>query len=125
MNEAEDQIMKLRLDEDPDSFPPEDMMGEVRKEGPEVYCYVPPQATWVDKWYVAAKRFRGREWALSEKEERRFKRQVNIWRTLNHPNILRLLGVCEFDKNRPPYLISQWMKYGNVKQYLKKFPEAD
>ncbi|KIO26986.1 hypothetical protein M407DRAFT_195985, partial [Tulasnella calospora MUT 4182] len=55
----------------------------------------------------------------------RFKRQVNIWRTLKHPNILPLLGVCELDKNRPMYLISPWMKYGNVKHYLKKFPEAD
>ncbi|KAG8893434.1 hypothetical protein FRC01_013594 [Tulasnella sp. 417] len=129
MNEAEEQIIKLRLDEDPNSFPSEDMMGEVRKESPEVQCYGNTfdvfKAKWVDRGWVAAKRFRMRDWAPSGKEERRFKRQVNIWRTLKHANILPLLGVRKFEENRPPYLISPWMKYGNVRQYLRDFPQAD
>ncbi|KAG8937997.1 hypothetical protein FRC00_004756 [Tulasnella sp. 408] len=126
---AEDKIIKLRLDDNPDSFPSEDMLGEVKKEGPDVYCYGHTfdvfKAKWVDRGWVAAKRFKGRDWTLSETEERRFKRQVNIWRTLKHPNILPLLGVCKFEENMPLYLISPWMKYENVKRYLVQFPQAD
>ncbi|KAG9042412.1 hypothetical protein FS837_010903 [Tulasnella sp. UAMH 9824] len=126
---AEDRIIELRLDDNPDSFPSEDMLGEVKKEGPDIYCYGHTfdvfKAKWVNRGWVAAKRFKGRDWTLSETEERRFKRQVNIWRTLKHPNILPLLGVCKFEENMPLYLISPWMKYENVKRYLAKFPEAD
>lgn len=129
VDDAIDRIFGLRLDEDPNSFPSEDMKGEVRKEGPEVFCYGTTfdvfKACWVDKGWVAAKRFRGRDWELSEKEKQRFRRQVNIWRTLKHANIVRLLGICQFKEEDPLYLISPWMKYGNVRHYLVKFPKAD
>ncbi|KIO28526.1 hypothetical protein M407DRAFT_53151, partial [Tulasnella calospora MUT 4182] len=53
---------------------------------------------------------------------KRFTRQMNIMRSLRHPNILPLFGVCRFEADLPPYLISPWMKYGDVRNYLKEFP---
>lgn len=38
IDDAIDRILKLRLDEDPNSFPSEDMKGEVRKEGSDAFC---------------------------------------------------------------------------------------
>lgn len=67
---------------------------------------------------------------------------MNIWRSLKHPNIVPVFGICRFEKEKPPYLISPWMKvrgkmlfslrsrriftvpqYGNVRHYLEEFPQ--
>ncbi|KAG8945767.1 hypothetical protein FRC04_000533 [Tulasnella sp. 424] len=125
IEENEARIFSLRLD--PANFPSADMQGEVVKVTHEAEIMGTTfdvfRAKWLDKKWVAAKRFRGREWGLTPKQERRFTRQMNIWRSLKHPNIVPVFGICRFEEEKPPYLISPWMKYGNVRHYLKKFPQ--
>jgi len=69
----------------------------------------------------------------------RFRRQVEIWRTLRHPNILQLLGIayigdCVYsvclrqdtqDRLHISVQVSPYMEFGHVKKYLKDHPEAD
>lgn len=45
------------------------------------------------------------------------------WRILRHPNVLPLLGVTMIDHRF--VMVSQWMKNGNVNEFLKNNPDAD
>ncbi|KAG9042416.1 hypothetical protein FS837_010899 [Tulasnella sp. UAMH 9824] len=121
---AEQRIFALRLD--PENFPSADMKGEVVKSRPHYECQGTTfdvfKAAWLTKRWVAAKRFRVIEYdEKDEKSQRRFTRQMNIWRSLKHPNILPVFGICRFEADKPPYLISPWMKYGDVRKYMKQF----
>ncbi|KAG8890873.1 hypothetical protein FRC00_014252, partial [Tulasnella sp. 408] len=120
---AEQQIFSLRLD--PEIFPSANMKGEVVKSRAHFECQGTTfdvfKAAWLTHKWVAAKRFRGRDYKQDEKQQMRFTRQMNIWRALKHPNILPVLGVCRFEADLPPYLISPWMKYGDVRKYMKEF----
>ncbi|KAI0303379.1 hypothetical protein B0F90DRAFT_1816200 [Multifurca ochricompacta] len=55
--------------------------------------------------------------------QERFKRQVEIWRTLRHPNILQLLGIAYIGDF--VYSVSPYMEFGNVMRYLEYNPGAD
>ncbi|KAI0255389.1 hypothetical protein BJV78DRAFT_1279551 [Lactifluus subvellereus] len=55
--------------------------------------------------------------------QERFRRQVEIWRTLRHPNILPLLGITHIDDF--VYSVSPYMEFGNAIRYLRDRPEAD
>ncbi|KAH9977150.1 kinase-like domain-containing protein [Lactifluus volemus] len=59
----------------------------------------------------------------SHAEQERFQRQVEIWRTLRHPNILPLLGMARIDDII--YSVSPYVKFCNALGYLKCYPEAD
>ena len=37
----------------------------------------------------------------------------------NHPNVMRLIGVC-IDKGASPYIVMPYMAYGSLLSYLKK-----
>ncbi|KAH9057640.1 hypothetical protein EDB87DRAFT_1746990 [Lactarius vividus] len=54
--------------------------------------------------------------------QERFRRQVEIWRTLRHTNVLSLLGIAYIGSF--VYSVSPYMEFGNVMQYLKIHPEA-
>ncbi|KAI9433953.1 ras guanine nucleotide exchange factor domain-containing protein [Lactarius indigo] len=54
--------------------------------------------------------------------QERFQRQVEIWRTLRHPNVLPLLGMAYISNS--VYSVSPYMEFGNIMQYLKIHPEA-
>ncbi|KAI9457793.1 hypothetical protein BJY52DRAFT_1223704 [Lactarius psammicola] len=54
--------------------------------------------------------------------QERFQRQVEIWRTLRHPNVLPLLGIAYI--GNCVYSVSPYMEFGNIMQYLKVHPEA-
>ncbi|KAH9171467.1 kinase-like domain-containing protein [Lactarius sanguifluus] len=54
--------------------------------------------------------------------QERFRRQVEIWRTLRHPNVLPLLGIAYIGNF--VYSVSPYMEFGNIMQYLKIHPEA-
>ncbi|KAG8891232.1 hypothetical protein FRB99_003764 [Tulasnella sp. 403] len=47
----------------------------------------------------------------------RFERQIDIWRSLENDYVLPLFGWCEI--NNDIFLVSPWMKSGNVIAYLK------
>jgi serine/threonine protein kinase len=44
-----------------------------------------------------------------------------VWKRLTHPNIVPLLGVTLV----PPQLISEWMSGGDLRDYIKKNPDAN
>ncbi|KZT18166.1 kinase-like protein [Neolentinus lepideus HHB14362 ss-1] len=70
---------------------------------------------------VAVKRFRI---YLSDSDERRrdnenkSSQEVLIWRNLNHPRLLPLLGV-EWETISVPALVSPWMECGDINKYIK------
>ena len=48
-----------------------------------------------------------------------FCKEVVLWNTLSHPNVLKLVGV-QGDMNKGQFVtISEWMAHGNVMQYIK------
>jgi hypothetical protein len=46
-----------------------------------------------------------------------------VWRRLSHPNVLSFLGASTGPS--PFCLVSPWMVHGNIKQYLKLYPDAN
>ncbi|KAI9508854.1 ras guanine nucleotide exchange factor domain-containing protein [Russula earlei] len=59
----------------------------------------------------------------SREAQERFRRQVEIWRTLRHPNVLQLLGIAYIGDF--VYSVSPFMEFGHIKGYLKDHPEAN
>ncbi|KAJ3754577.1 kinase-like domain-containing protein [Lentinula raphanica] len=51
-----------------------------------------------------------------------FLSEINIWKSLNHPNILRLYGASdpESDENTPWFFVSPYMRNGSLPEYLKR-----
>ncbi|KAG9047181.1 hypothetical protein FS837_002873 [Tulasnella sp. UAMH 9824] len=47
----------------------------------------------------------------------RFRRQVDIWRTLKHPNVLKFYGWCKVEGNI--HLVTPWLQAGNAKHYCR------
>ncbi|KAI0050015.1 ras GEF, partial [Auriscalpium vulgare] len=60
------------------------------------------------------------EWLEAEE---RFSQQVEIWRRLQHPNVLRLYGIAYIEDY--VYSVSPWMRNGNAMAYLSEHPEID
>ena len=52
-----------------------------------------------------------------------FCREVVIWKTLHHPNVLPLLGVTVTGDRF--VMVSEWMTNGNIKEYTKSNTSAD
>ena len=49
-----------------------------------------------------------------------FCKEVVLWNTLSHPNVVKLVGV-HGDMNKGQFItVSEWMAHGNVMQYIKK-----
>ena len=48
---------------------------------------------------------------------------MGIWATVDHVNILRLLGYADEHKTFPS-LITEWMENVNAKQYLRLHPHV-
>ena len=42
------------------------------------------------------------------------------WKTLRHPNVLPLLGVTMSEGPFQFVMVSEWMKNGNINQFLKR-----
>ncbi|KAF9256319.1 kinase-like protein [Marasmius fiardii PR-910] len=51
--------------------------------------------------------------------------QVSVWRQLQHPNVLPLLGIYFFEGRRELCLISPWMEKGNLVAYVRSTPRED
>jgi len=48
-------------------------------------------------------------------------KEVIIWATLNHPNVVPFIGVTATP--RFPSLITQWMAFGNIRSFSMKRPD--
>lgn len=45
-------------------------------------------------------------------------REISIWCSLQHPNLLPLYGL-RFDENLSPAMVSPWCSHGDILHYLK------
>ncbi|CAE6438652.1 unnamed protein product [Rhizoctonia solani] len=59
------------------------------------------------------------------KLEKRATKELSVWRKLDHPNVLKLLGICALGSSREIGMVSEWMPNENVTQYILKHREAD
>ena len=48
-----------------------------------------------------------------------FVREIEIWKTLRHPNVLRLYGASSASGDPPWFFVSPYMKNGSLVQHLK------
>jgi len=48
-----------------------------------------------------------------------FIREVEIWKSLSHPNVLKFLGASSFSGEPPFFLVSPYTKRGSLDKYLK------
>ena len=49
-----------------------------------------------------------------------FCKEVVLWNTLSHPNVLKLVGV-QGDMGKGQFTtVSEWMAHGNIMEYIKK-----
>ena len=46
-----------------------------------------------------------------------------MWKALDHPNILPLLGVTMVENQF--VMVSEWAENGNINEYVKAKPDAD
>lgn len=46
-----------------------------------------------------------------------------MWRFLQHPNILPLVGVTTLGTRF--VMVSEWMKHGNINEFTKVHPDVD
>ena len=65
---------------------------------------------------VAVKRLKT---SASETTKELFDKEVKFMSRLNHPNVVRMLGVCTDEEN--PFIMMEYMKNGDLHQYLKEF----
>ncbi|KAG8902678.1 hypothetical protein FRB99_004267 [Tulasnella sp. 403] len=52
------------------------------------------------------------------------RQEARVWQGLNHPNVLRFIGIAE-DTDRRLYLISPWVNDGSLDIYLRAHPDAN
>lgn len=53
----------------------------------------------------------------------RFYKEVSIWKTFHHSNILPLLGVKVTEEEFTS--ISKWMENGNINEFVRAHPDTD
>lgn len=53
--------------------------------------------------------------------QERFCEEVVLWKALNHPNILGLIGACRWDNTPDARLtmVCEWMPNGNIMEYIE------
>jgi len=49
-----------------------------------------------------------------------FLREMQVWKTLDHPNVLRLYGASSATGEHPWFFVSPFMKHGSLVQFLKR-----
>ncbi|CAE6425524.1 unnamed protein product [Rhizoctonia solani] len=59
----------------------------------------------------------------TKKELKRFAREIYHWSKLDHENVNKLMGVIMFQERLG--VVSEWMEYGNLRQYLNRNPGAN
>ncbi|CAE6497516.1 unnamed protein product [Rhizoctonia solani] len=57
------------------------------------------------------------------KLQRRVIKELSVWRKLEHPNVLKLLGICTLGGEIG--MVSEWMPNENVIQYTRKHKEVE
>jgi len=78
------------------------------------------EGQWVGDEKVMLKAIRHVE---SESAVRRFRREVDIWRRLQHMNILRFYGICYIGPRL--FAVAPWADGGNLQVFIRKNPDCD
>jgi len=71
---------------------------------------------------IAIKQLVGSEMEL-QRLEKRVRREVANWRSLDHPNVTRFLGIAYVKLGRPPCLVSAYVQRNNLLKYIGRHPE--
>jgi len=82
-------------------------------------------SAWSDKHNkkVAVKRIRA--FLLKDKKfAKRLAREIRIWASLEHENVLPLLGYFVEGEKKLPNLVSPWMVNGSLHEYMKMFARS-
>ena len=77
---------------------------------------------WRREVEVAIKTLRNKEGRLEAdflKEKNTFLSETEIMKRLNHPNLVKMLGICV--EKSPFYLVQELCQHGDLKNYLKSF----
>ncbi|KAK0240369.1 kinase-like domain-containing protein [Armillaria nabsnona] len=77
---------------------------------------------WLDKESVSVRLPRIAE-SGNQDVQRRFEREVTIWRSLTHKNVVPLYGFLRIDDD--VYSVSPWMDNGTVNDFVKSNPQVD
>jgi len=79
------------------------------------------RAVWRGETAVAVKSLRNREGKERdyEREKETFLKETEVMKTLNHPNLVKMLGVC-IEKS-PFYLVQELCSNGDLRNHLKSF----
>ncbi|KLO13914.1 kinase-like protein, partial [Schizopora paradoxa] len=51
-------------------------------------------------------------------------KEIKVWASLDHENVLPLLGYFTVENNKIPRLVSEWMQDGTMTDYMKMFPRC-
>jgi len=62
---------------------------------------------------------------VSTTTSQRFCKEVVLWSTLSHPNIVKLVGVQEDVKSRQFAIVSEWMSRGNIMEFVENNHDAN
>ncbi|KAG8845082.1 hypothetical protein FRB96_002730, partial [Tulasnella sp. 330] len=130
------QLSRLRSD-GPDAayLTSSDLIYEIQKTGERPFhsgpMYEHWKGIWLDKHLVVLKVFRGRDPNEKPTEEARARinRQVDLWRSFKHPNVLGLCGIFHMREggrdDASICFVSPWMPNRDVMRYIKICPTAD
>ncbi|KAF9789247.1 kinase-like domain-containing protein [Thelephora terrestris] len=75
---------------------------------------------WYDGHMVAVKTMRVAVTDDFDKLRKQFCKEVIIWNSLSHPNVLKLLGVLSGFEGHQFATVSEWMVHGNIMEYIRK-----
>ncbi|KAG9013016.1 hypothetical protein FRB94_004409 [Tulasnella sp. JGI-2019a] len=115
-----------QLKEETGILPPlTDLTGEVKRLGDAPIEVGGSADIWDGEWLgerVALKVLRsvGR---MDPTTERKFRREIDIWRRLNHKHVLQLYGICFF--NHLIHLVSPYAVNSHALHYLRLNPDED
>ena len=54
-----------------------------------------------------------------------FVREIKVWKSLIHPNILELYGASSATGNHPWFFVSPYMKNGNLVEFLRRISQRE
>ena len=60
------------------------------------------------------------EWDDTKIVSQQFCKEVILWNSLSHPNVLKLVGVLGGIDQRQFATVSEWMAHGNIMEYIRK-----
>ncbi|KDQ16233.1 hypothetical protein BOTBODRAFT_107400 [Botryobasidium botryosum FD-172 SS1] len=81
------------------------------------------EGTFLGEHLVAMKAPRGDVREDQAAHVQRVNREVLVWKSLRHRNILQFIGL--YYTGNTVYMLSPWMEHGNAIEYLQKNPQVD